>query len=398
MFDMIDSNSKKGLAGELYSLLGDSFTMSFRAQACHWNVRGEDFTQFHNFFAMIYGDVEGAIDPTAENIRKLGFDAPLNLSDMVATTMIRDETFTSNPIDMVSALLAANDVIIARINSAFAAATDCNEQGICNFLADRDGQHKKWAWQMKSILGIDGQQLPGKSEADFLLEAPEFVSVEDQHGNVEIETFDLADQNIPSTGEHGLEEIPARAAYRAGEVRRFRLSNRTELALIEKAAEYNKTAPVGRRTTPTQLMAVYRRAATSFTAASSMKFSRDQSAMARIDAYLSLLRTGTAKNRSYTQDNDLLPANHPKSMEKNAITAAVSELTVTLKNPAEYESVEEAIVALAEFSGQGYEIIPALRATWKRAVNTDEKAFDRTFELATRLYDSKDNDLLPRRD
>jgi starvation-inducible DNA-binding protein len=367
MFDMMDNSGKKALAGELYSLLADSFTMSFRAQACHWNVRGEDFHQFHEFFAMIYGDVESSIDPTAENIRKLGFDAPLNLSDMCATTMIRDESFTGNPMDMTAALLSANDVIIARIFSAFAVAAECNEQAIANYLADRLDKHQKWAWQMKSILNIDGQVAPGKLEADLLLTAPAMQSVEDQ-------PFELT--------------------------RPVRFSERTELALLNRVDAHNKVAQPGKRTTLSTIKAVYRRGATSFSTSSSSHMSRDQWAMARVDGHLSALRTGKVKSGYRALDRDLLPNGHPLA-DTSSVTASASvkaSLTVTLKDPAEYASAEEAIVALAEFSGQGYEIVPALRATWKRAVNDGEKAYDRAYELATRLYDSRDSDLLPNLD
>ena len=42
------------------------------------------------------------------------------------------------------------------------------------------------------------------------------------------------------------------------------------------------------------------------------KMSRDGWAMARVNAFLTLLRTGKPSNSAYTQDNDLLPKGHPK--------------------------------------------------------------------------------------
>jgi len=50
---------------------------------------------------------------------------------------------------------------------------------------------------------------------------------------------------------------------------------------------------------------------------------------------------------------------------------------------------------MAELSGQGYEIVPALRATWLRAIRDNESPFDRAAVLASALYGSKDADLLP---
>ena len=34
------------------------------------------------------------------------------------------------------------------IGKAFASANKANEQGIANFLAERDDMHKKWRWQL----------------------------------------------------------------------------------------------------------------------------------------------------------------------------------------------------------------------------------------------------------
>jgi hypothetical protein len=52
---------------------------------------------------------------------------------------------------------------------------------------------------------------------------------------------------------------------------------------------------------------------------------------------------------------------------------------------------------MAEYSGLGYDVIPALRGAWLRGVRDGEVPFNRAYELATKLYDSKDADLLPRK-
>jgi DNA-binding ferritin-like protein len=51
---------------------------------------------------------------------------------------------------MAKALLTINEGLIKSVNLAFKAANDANEQGIANFLAERDDMHKKWAWQLKA--------------------------------------------------------------------------------------------------------------------------------------------------------------------------------------------------------------------------------------------------------
>jgi hypothetical protein len=45
----------------------------------------------------------------------------------------------------------------------------------------------------------------------------------------------------------------------------------------------------------------------------------------------------------------------------------------------------------------GYEAIPALRGAWLRGVRDGDIPFERAYALATKLYESKDADLLPRK-
>ena len=61
----------------------------------------------------------------------------------------------------------------------------------------------------------------------------------------------------------------------------------------------------------------------------------------------------------------------------------------------EYVSAEHAITMLAEYSGLGYDVIPALRGAWIRAVQNKEDPYKRALDLAYNTYNSPDADLLP---
>jgi hypothetical protein len=228
--------------------------------------------------------------------------------------------------------------------------------------------------------------------------------------------------------------------------------------------------------------------------------------MARVNAYLKLLKSGKPSNPNYKQDNDLLPAAHPRSSKKSAsamgLTASArlvpeerdlaeallevvekhgkfnedqigvwagyskpednevasigvkcancvfyrggsecaiislpvepegkcrfavipegvvnddavilydrdnleqdiddlyyaSELSISLKDADEYSSPEEAILALTEYLGLGYEAEPAIRAAWLRGVNDGESPYHRALSVAEYASESKDSDLLP---
>jgi hypothetical protein len=288
-----------------------------------------------------------------------------------------------------------------------------------------------------------------------------------------------------------------------------KFSARVTTALTNKVKEHNKKAPSGRKTTLAQLKAVYRRGAGAYSTSHRPGKTRDQWAMARVNAYLKLLRSGRPSNPNYKQDNDLLPSSHPRSSRKRGTTAGggpvephytpaeidlarslvgladrygkfdleengiwvgyVSEAenadkeigvhchncmlyqgnnrcailsfeiedyakcrfailpagAVTAKNPTQMdidevadiladsdyvgsqlivelepnivvEDPELALLNLAEFSGLGYEALPALRAAWLRGVEENDDGYTRAKDLAVQLLNSCDADLLPK--
>ena len=140
------------LINALKSLLADTVTLKFKAHGYHWNVEGDDFPQYHEFFEEIYEDYDGAIDTFAELVRRLGDYAPFKLSRFVELASIAETDVNSDPVVMSADLLAANDAVTEKIKDAFDIATRLREQGIANFLAERQDMHSKWHWQLTSVV------------------------------------------------------------------------------------------------------------------------------------------------------------------------------------------------------------------------------------------------------
>ena len=88
-------------------------------------------------------------------------------------------------------------------------------------------------------------------------------------------------------------------------------------SLKEKVKEHN--AKSDRKVTLGKLKSVWRRGAGAFSASHRPSQNRQSWAMARVNAFLRLVRTGSPKNPKYVQDNDLLPGGHPK-LSKSAST------------------------------------------------------------------------------
>ena len=140
------------LVNSLKVLLSDVVTFYFKAHGYHWNVEGDDFPQFHEFFGEVYGDTYGSIDKIGELIRQCQDYAPFRLERFVEYRTITDTNVTPEEVDMSTDLYNANQQLLVTLNRVFASANSQNKQGICNFIADRIGQHEKWGWQLRSII------------------------------------------------------------------------------------------------------------------------------------------------------------------------------------------------------------------------------------------------------
>lgn len=132
--------------------LSNTFLMYFKAHSYHWNVEGIHFPQLHEFFGDLYEDLYGAVDPFAENIRKMKEYAPRNLDEIYSHKTIDGDNVGMTPATMVADLLVANDESIVTLNKLFDLLTASKEQGFANFVADRLDAHKKHGWMLRSIL------------------------------------------------------------------------------------------------------------------------------------------------------------------------------------------------------------------------------------------------------
>ena len=155
--DMPSANSKAELAQHLAKALSSTVVFKFLAHGYHWNVKSKDFRELHDFFEEIYEDADSALDPIAESIRKLGFDAPYFLSDFLEMSCVdAGRRLSSNADEMLTSLYQENNKLINDLKKAFNyASNNANEQGIANLIADRIEMHQKWEWQLRSTIGLD---------------------------------------------------------------------------------------------------------------------------------------------------------------------------------------------------------------------------------------------------
>ena len=98
----------------------------------------------------------------------------------------------------------------------------------------------------------------------------------------------------------------------------IKISEATNKALQNKVKNHNEKhgSAASKRVTLGMLKAVYRRGAGAFSTSHRPGVSRGAWAMARVNAFLTLVRRGRPANKKYISDNDLLPDGHPRKPRK----------------------------------------------------------------------------------
>ena len=132
-----------------------SMAMKIYAQShgYHWNIEGREFKQDHAFLLKIYKDVFDSIDAYAENLRKIKAKAPFGLEQLQQNSALKiNDSFDLTAEQMFAELSKTNLQIIDKLKDGFDIATEAREQGIANFLADRQNKHSFWQWQLTATL------------------------------------------------------------------------------------------------------------------------------------------------------------------------------------------------------------------------------------------------------
>jgi len=141
------------LADNLKVLLGSVYSFSIKVQYFHWNVEGDNFPQYHEFFGNLYEEVyNNSIDKIAEYIRTLDVYAPGSFTRFQELSIIEDQLKVPRAELMFEELYHDNSKLIDLLNQCFASAESENKQGIANFIAERLDAQSKHQWMIRSVL------------------------------------------------------------------------------------------------------------------------------------------------------------------------------------------------------------------------------------------------------
>lgn len=149
----IDETDRILLSKKLERVLADTFSIYLIAQNFHWNIKGKHFGLLHNFFGEQYEEYYEALDPIAERILALGYNAPCSYREFLMITSLLDPPSVGlHAKDMLNFILNSQDLIIYTINEALEVAERINDVVTIDLLTRRAAVHQKYAWQTRKHL------------------------------------------------------------------------------------------------------------------------------------------------------------------------------------------------------------------------------------------------------
>ena len=141
------------LINSLKQWLSDLTAFYLKAHGYHWNVEGENFSEYHELFGEIYSSAYNEVDPTGEYIRVYDAYAPSDMNIFLALSQIKSKPLAStDAIGMAQDLYDANKILLMDLKDVFNNGSSNNEQGLLNFIAAVIQEHQKWDWQLRSSI------------------------------------------------------------------------------------------------------------------------------------------------------------------------------------------------------------------------------------------------------
>jgi starvation-inducible DNA-binding protein len=143
------------LLSQLRTLLADNVALKFKAHGYHWNVEGDDFKPYHEFFGEIYENFDGATDTFAEWLRAFQVYAPYRLTDFFDMSDVPEPVIVGDAQPMLQDLLLALTKHVEDLVIASDTANLNKQYGLANFLADRQTISQKFLWQIRASIEVE---------------------------------------------------------------------------------------------------------------------------------------------------------------------------------------------------------------------------------------------------
>ncbi|NOE20809.1 DNA starvation/stationary phase protection protein [Ruegeria atlantica] len=139
------------LAKALSNVLADTYRLTFKTHAYHWNVEGPLFYSIHKLTEEQYENMFDAADEVAERIRSLGHLAPSQMSEIMELSVIKDLEGEISAAGMIEDLAADHERVAHRLHALTEMAGDRKDVVTEDLATERSAFHEQAAWMLRAI-------------------------------------------------------------------------------------------------------------------------------------------------------------------------------------------------------------------------------------------------------
>ena len=129
-------------------VLGDTYRLTFKSHAYHWNVERPLFYQAHLLTEEHYKSLFAAADALAERLRALGQLAPKHMGELVTKSVIKDLNTVPSARDKVENLQRIHARIATRMHTLFTLAEAARDPIMADLATERAAFHEKATWML----------------------------------------------------------------------------------------------------------------------------------------------------------------------------------------------------------------------------------------------------------
>ena len=141
----------KTIADGLTVVLADTYRLTFKSHAFHWNVEGPLFYSIHNLTEEHYENMFAAADKLAERIRAIGQMAPMSMHQIMSASVIEDPENTPSAGEMCTILADDHQRIAHRLHALIGIAGEQNDPVTEDLATERSAFHEQAAWMLRAL-------------------------------------------------------------------------------------------------------------------------------------------------------------------------------------------------------------------------------------------------------
>ena len=150
--EALSTDARAAIADALNQCVAETAVTTMLAQNFHWNVTGMAFGPLHDLFQKIYEDHFVGQDDLAERVRALGAHAEGTLAGMVERSKVNEHDGHATDVEMIKALLVAQETIAATLAGAGELAARHGDTLTEDLCIARGQEHEKFAWFLRAHL------------------------------------------------------------------------------------------------------------------------------------------------------------------------------------------------------------------------------------------------------